>query len=386
MNKKLLSSMQRDGIDAMILCRPDNVAYATGFDTPLSYGASDSCVDGAFTYVIADAQRGTVTLLAADSCYGGAKANSFADRVVPFGTMHFFKDENYPNCLYDLMGAELDVALKGAKKVAVEYLAAPWFVYEAVNKRFDGATLDAQPYLDQLRVIKQPYEIERLRKVASALDAGHEEFKRQAREFEEGLTEYDVYFSVYKAIFGVSGKVTLTGDVATGERVGHLSGIAGPRDRVIQRGDNGIFDTSIRLDGYWCDCANTVTFGAKPSEVQLDYYKMVREVFDTGIAAMKPGNTLRGVDEIMKKVFNRYGHEPIVYSGHHVGCNVNEPPRILCYDQDTPIEPNMVVCLEPQNFSGKDDGIGVRLEHLILVTENGAEELNKFSWGYSDIC
>ena len=99
---------------------------------------------------------------------------------------------------------------------------------------------------------------------------------------------------------------------------------------------------------------------------------------------LKPGNTLRGVDEAMKKVFNRYGHEPIVYSGHHVGCNVNEPARILCYDPDTPIVPNMVVCMEPQNFSGTDDGVGVRLEHMILVTENGAEELNTFKWGFEE--
>ena len=385
MNTKLLQSMQKDGIDVMLLCRPDNVAYATGYESPLSYGASDSCVDGAFTYVIADALRGEIVLLASDSAYGGAKERSFADRVIPFGTMHFFRDEHYPDCLYELFDREAGKALAGAKKIAVEYLAAPWFAKAVVEKRFSGETVDAQAYLDRLRMVKMPYEIERLRLAAKALDAGHREFMRQAAEYHEGLTEYDVYFAVYQAIFGVAGKVVLTGDVATGPRVGHLAGISGPVDRKILPGDNGIFDTSIRLNGYWCDCANTVTFGAKPSDEELSYFKMVREVFETGIAALKPGNTLRGVDETMKKVFNRHGHEPCVYSGHHVGCNVNEPPRILCYDPDTPIEPNMVVCLEPQNFSEKDDGIGVRLEHLILVTETGAEELNTFSWGFNGL-
>lgn len=384
MNTKLIKSMQKDGIDVLFLCRPDNVAYATGFDTPLSYGASDSCVDGAFTYVIADALRGKITLLAADSCFNAAKANSFADEVLPFGTMSFFVDEHYPDCLYTLFADVAQKALKGAKRIAVEYLAIPWFAQKAIASLFEGETTDAQLYLDALRVVKQPYEIERLRKVAAALDAGHEEFMRQAANYREGLTEYDVYFAVYKAIFGVSGKVTLTGDVATGPRVGHLGGISGPVDRKILPGDNGIFDTSIRLNGYWCDCANTVNFGGKPSQKELDYFKMVREVFDTGLSLMKPGNTLRGVDEAMKKVFNRFGHEPCVYSGHHVGCNVNEPPRILCYDQDTPIVPNMVVCLEPQNFTEVDDGIGVRLEHLILVTPDGAEELNRFKWGLAD--
>ncbi len=384
MNTKLFGAMQKDNIDLMILCRPDNVAYVTGYDTPISYGASDSCVDGAFTYAVVDAQRGKVTMLAADCVFGSAKENSFADEVLPFGTMDFFEDKHYPQCLYSLFDDVLDGALKGAKRIAVEMLATPWFVKSAVDKRFSGETIDAQAWIDVIRMVKMPYEIERLRRAANALNAGHAEFMRQAREYREGMTEYDVYFAVYQAIFGAAGKVTLTGDVATGPRVGRLAGISGPVDRVIQRGDNGIFDTSIRLNGYWCDCANTVTFGAKPSEKELDYFKMVRDVFNTGLSMLKPGNTLRGVDEAMKKVFNRYGHEPIVYSGHHVGCNVNEPARILCYDPDTPIVPNMVVCMEPQNFSGTDDGVGVRLEHMILVTENGAEELNTFKWGFEE--
>ena len=385
MNTRLLAEMQKDQIDVLFLCRPDNVAYATGYESPLSYGASDSCVDGAFTYVIADALRGKVTLFAADNCVAAAKAQSFADEVIPFGTMNFFKDENYPQCLYQAFEAAASASLQGARKIATEFLAFPWFAKDMIASRFDGEIIDAQLWLDRVRMIKQPYEIERLRLAAKSLDAGHEEFMRQALNYHEGLTEYDVYFAVYQAIFGVAGKVVLTGDVATGPRVGHLAGISGPVDRKILPGDNGIFDTSIRLNGYWCDCANTVTFGAKPSQKELDYFKMVREVFNTGIAELKPGNTLRHVDETMKKVFNRYGHEPIVYSGHHVGCNVNEPPRILCYDPDTLIEPNMVVCLEPQNFSGQDDGVGVRLEHLILVGEKGPEELNQFHWGFEGL-
>ena len=108
MNTKLFGAMQKDNIDLMILCRPDNVAYVTGYDTPISYGASDSCVDGAFTYAVVDAQRGKVTMLAADCVFGSAKENSFADEVLPFGTMDFFEDKHYPQCLYSLFDDVLD--------------------------------------------------------------------------------------------------------------------------------------------------------------------------------------------------------------------------------------------------------------------------------------
>lgn len=383
MNENLFRYMHANNMDAMILCRPDNVMYVADFETPISYGPADNCANGALSYVIADAQRKRITLIVADSVMPAENTSLFIDEVIPFGTMHFFLNENYPNNLYEIIDTELEKALRGAKQIAVEFLAAPWFMRKAIERHFQRKVIDAQFHLDQLRMIKQPYEIERLRNAAAALDAGHLEFMRLASQFHEGMTEYEVYFSVYHAISKMAGKVTLTGDLATGPRMGRLSGVTGPHDRVILRGDNGIFDTSIRLNGYWCDCANTVTFGADPSKDEKECFKIVREVYHAGLDALKPGNTLLSVDQTMKDTFERFDRKPTVYSGHHVGCNVNEPPRILCYDPNTVIEPNMVVCLEPQDYSGENNGIGVRLEHLILITDEGAEEINKFPWGFS---
>ena len=68
------------------------------------------------------------------------------------------------------------------------------------------------------------------------------------------------------------------------------------------------------------------------------------------------------------------------FLGHQIGCNVNENPRFTFVD-DSVIEENMVVCIEPQMYTGKLGKTGVRLERMLHVTANGAVALNKFPWG-----
>ena len=48
---------------------------------------------------------------------------------------------------------------------------------------------------------------------------------------------------------------------------------------------------------------------------------------------------------------------------------------------DYVLEENMVVCIEPQMYTGKAGKTGVRLERMLHVTGNGAVELNHFPWG-----
>ena len=93
----------------------------------------------------------------------------------------------------------------------------------------------------------------------------------------------------------------------------------------------------------------------------------MRDAYEAGLEKLYPGNTLQDVDSAISGVYRKNGMEPAVYGGHQIGCGVNEKPRITCFGQDV-IEPDMVVCMEPQNYLNGAGQSGVRLEKVIHVT------------------
>ena len=384
MNERLLKSMLADGFDVLILCQSDNVAYTTGYEPPLPYCAADNVVNAPYAFSVIDAKEQSVTLIGCSFGCGDAKALSFADEVIIYNNFDFFEDIDSRKEMGKAIGEQLKKHLKGAKKVGIEETRLPVYVYRLIEQSAPGAEIaEAQQVLDYSRMVKQPWEIERIQYSCKIEDVGQETLRNYALNFSEGITEFEVYSGVLTNMYRAHGsRVTLTGDLATGPRIREIAGVKGPISRTIQRGDLGIFDMSIRVNGYWCDCSNTVVFGKEPSEEQLHYFKMVKEAFYAGFEKMVPGNRLYDVDKATADVFRAYGMEPIVYTGHQIGCNVNEVPRILSYtDKNIIIEPNMVVCLEPQNYSNDNGLTGVRLERVVQATESGPVALNEFQWG-----
>ncbi len=381
MNSRLYRYMNENNFDLLILCQPDNIAYCTGFDTPVSYGASDNTVNGAFTYAVVSAKEEHVTLIAADCCYGSAKAGALDFVTVEkFDTFDFFVEHDAYATLDAVMSAELKQHV-GVKRIGIEPMRFPYFLQDTVKNVFpDAQYIDANPLLVEARKVKSPYEIARIKRSVAIEDAGQLKLLEYARNF-NGESEFEIYSGVYKAMNEAAGRrVTLTGDFATGPRIRSLSGVVGPIERKIQRGDLGIFDMSIRVDGYWCDCTNTVCFGASPNAEQLKYFTMVKEAFNAGLEVLYPGTPIKALDKAVSDVFRKYGKEPVVYTGHQIGCNVNELPRLLCY-QDGVLEEDMVVCVEPQNYTNDDGNTGIRLEKVIHITKNGPVVLNQYPWG-----
>jgi len=376
-NTRIFDVMKKAGLDALIACRQDTVAYCAGYDTPQEYGATDNFIGGPFSYAFVDANQRKITLVV--SAWGGANAETtFADEIIPFDVFDFFGDVDCHGAQQAAL-AKAVAALKGAKKVGIEFTALPVQAYTELLK-LGCELVDAYPVLVESRKIKQPYEIERLRYICDIETYGMNCLMDMARNFTGG-TELEIFNRVIARMSEKHGKlVRETGDFATGPRSNKLSGVSPAINREIQVGDSGICDMSTRINGYCCDCANTVVFGAEPNAEQKQLFQIVRDAFNAAYEKLVPGNTFYQVDTAAKEMFNKYGKEPIVYTGHQLGTNVNEPPRIQCFETDV-IQPNMVVCIEPQNYTFDAGVTGVRLEHAVLITENGPETLTPFKWG-----
>jgi Xaa-Pro aminopeptidase len=149
---------------------------------------------------------------------------------------------------------------------------------------------------------------------------------------------------------------------------------AEPRASVIEPGVLVTIDWGARLEGYCSDCTRTFAVGEVGDEERA-VYDLVLRAQEAALGAVRPGPTGREVDAVAREIIADAGHgEHFGHGlGHGVGLEVHEGPR-LSKTGEAPLTAGMVVTVEPGVYlPGR---CGVRIEDLVLVTEDGAEVLN----------
>lgn len=219
------------------------------------------------------------------------------------------------------------------------------------------------------RVIKSDDEIEKISRSVEVCDVGQEALRRT---ISAGMTELDLWSQVCAAMESeVGGPVDLIADFVSGPRTAHVEGTAGPRR--LEHGDLVLADIVPVVEGYWGDsCATVAVPGAPPSEDAREAYGRVREVFDMAIASCGPGMTAGDLDALMREPLG-YPH----HSGHGIGVTVHEEPRVVP-GNPIQLEPGMVIALEPGLYT---ESVGIRLEQVVVVTNDGVEVLSGHSVG-----
>ena len=151
--------------------------------------------------------------------------------------------------------------------------------------------------------------------------------------------------------------------------------IMGPSDRVLEHGDVMIIDTGTVYDGYFCDFDRNYAFG-KASDVAKTAYDTVYRSTDAGFAAARPGATTTDVWQAMWSILEAGGARgnDVGRMGHGLGAQLTEWPSLTATD-NTPLEPGMVITLEP----GMEFAPGKMMVHEenIVITADGAEYLSK---------
>jgi Xaa-Pro aminopeptidase len=148
-----------------------------------------------------------------------------------------------------------------------------------------------------------------------------------------------------------------------------------PSGRTIRARDVVVMDFGGAFGGYFSDTTRTVVVGESPPGF-VEVYDAVREAQEGAIRAIVPGATAQDVDRAARSVIAAagYGERFIHRTGHGIGLEVHEPPYIV-EGNELALAPGMTFSVEPGIYL--EGRFGVRIEDIVVVTEAGADRLNR---------
>ena len=149
-----------------------------------------------------------------------------------------------------------------------------------------------------------------------------------------------------------------------------------PDDTPLREGDVVLFDVGCKKDGYCSDMTRSFFFKTV-SEKHREIYETVRAANAAAIAKIRPGVPLSALDQAARDLIAAKGYGPQFNHrlGHFIGLTEHEFGDVSAINH-TPAVPGMIFSIEPGIYLPKD--VGIRIEDLVLVTEDGCEVLNQF--------
>lgn len=241
--------------------------------------------------------------------------------------------------------------------------------------RTDLEFVDIREYLVALRMVKQPEELAAIQQAVDTTIQGLGQVMGR-------LDTYGYEFEIENDLTGLFRTQTASGHaftpiVASGKRAVTLHNVA--NDGKLRAGDLLVLDVGAEVSHYTADITRTVAMN-EPNKRQQEVYEAVLDVQRYAGTLLKPGTRLKeyeaAVEVYMGKklvelgLIKKTGHEDVrrYYphaTSHFLGLDVHDVG-----DYARPLEPGMVLTNEPGIYI-PEEGIGVRIEDDILITEKG---------------
>jgi Xaa-Pro dipeptidase len=320
--KQVIGSMQKKNIDCMVILKPENIRYLTGFRP-----SSSSIL------ILKD----NPILLASKIDREDASTSSMVNLEVykEFGDVKKF--------LTGKVGIE--------KSMTVE-------TYQKIAESFEVETSDI---VEISRSIKSDWEVKNIEK---ALQIAEKSFMKL--EFSGTEVELAAQLEYNMRING-SERASFESIMASGARTSLPHGT--PTFNKVQ--SPILVDWGAVYNNYSSDTTRTII----ETERQEEIFNIVKEAQKTAIKSIKPGVKSCEIDAAARNVITEYGYgESFIHStGHGVGLEIHEKPN-LSKNDEFKLEKGMVVTVEPGIYL--EGEFGVRIEDMILV-EKQAKVLNK---------
>ncbi|MDG2405855.1 MAG: Xaa-Pro peptidase family protein [Paracoccaceae bacterium] len=249
-------------------------------------------------------------------------------------------------------------------------------IYTLSSELGDVEMFDVTAQLQQIRMIKSPAEIAKLRHICGCVSAVFEGVPDWVA-VGMPLSEVFRHFKIKALHAGVDDVSYLVGSAGQG---GYRDIIAPPTDRALRNRDVLMLDTGSVWDGYFSDFDRNFAIGSASDPAHMAHHCLY-DATEAALAVVRPGIKAKDLYAAMDTVLRPdagsagdLGADDVGRYGHGLGIQLTEPPSHTNWDE-TVIQAGMALTLEPSILYG--DGYLMVAEENILVTETGAEVLSR---------
>jgi len=366
--KGLRKIIAEKNLDAIILTSLQNVAYYSGF-LYCSFGRPYACV-------VTD-KRNIVVSANIDAGQPGRRC---------YGENLIYTDwerDNYFKAIISLV--------KKVKKIGIEKDHLTMERYQNLKDSLgDPEIIDISPYTMLQRMIKSEEEIALINSGAKIADIGGEAL---VKEIKVGASEIDIAMAGRDAMEKAIAKYHPNSELRD-TWVWFQSGINtdGGHNPVTTRklkfGDILSLNTFPMISGYYTALERTLFVG-EVDDASMKAWEANVKVHRHGIKIIKPGVKCSEVTAELNNLFSELGylHRRTFGYGHSFGLLSpyygREGKLEFREDIETVLKPNMVVSMEPMIFipEGEPGAGGYREHDILVVNENGCEDITKFPFG-----
>lgn len=379
---RLMDLMKSEGLDAVIGTTAESVTYLSGF-----WAMSQWLRRGPQAYVLIPkdghqngaivANSGILDLVADQEIwipdirrYGFFSINTDPSATLDAADQHqkkLFGSEAYKGPIEALVAAMKERGLTKGKVGIDELGITPQYMEQLTAALPEVKFVRSFALLENVRAIKTPGEIERLRRSCRISEMAIDASLAVAKE---GITEREML----RTFFGshvANDALPVTGCIGFGNRSAMIN--VQPSDRKLARGDLIRFDVGGRYKHYRSDISRIASFG-EPSKKVMTYYKALEKGVLRAYEILKPGVKVSDVFNQVVETVRREGvpHYERSHVGHGIGIDGYDPPNIAGNFPGT-FEAGMVICIETPYY--ELGFAGLQVEDMMLITPTGVESL-----------
>ncbi|SNZ02641.1 Xaa-Pro aminopeptidase/Xaa-Pro dipeptidase [Persephonella hydrogeniphila] len=266
----------------------------------------------------------------------------------------------------------------GGERIGFEEDRTTIFFYKKlVNKegkkeeRLKGELIGYAGFFDEFRISKTEEEIQIIKEAVFKTD---KVFKQIVDYIPKAKNELDLRREIINSIFieGGTGE-SFPAIVASGKNsaIPHHE----TSYQKIEKNSPVLIDMGMVYRGYCSDFTRVVFYGKVDPEIEK-IYEIVKEAHLKAVEKVKAGVPVREIDEAARSVIKKYGYgDYFIHStGHGVGIEIHEPPRVSEKSEEI-LQENTVITIEPGIYIPEKGG--VRLENIVVVRKNSCEILTE---------
>ena len=344
---RLMAKLAEQDLSGFLVTKPSNVRYLTG------YTGSNGAVC-----------LGTAARFLTDFRYATSVAHLADEWQVEIVEQSLLADVN---ARFSELFAPERIGFEAA---ALSY--ADWRTLDEAARAAGTELVPCDHLVEDLRAVKDAEEAELIRRGAQLCAAI---YAWLAEDGLAGREEREVAWAIEQKAreLGAEG-VSFPSVVASGPNGALPHAVPGALE--IERSTLVVLDLGTLVGGYCSDC--TRTFATGPSDAQMmDVYETVLAAQEAALALVRPGQDCREVHETARRVIGDAGYGDFFNhgTGHGVGIDMHEEPRFRNGVGGELVAGN-VVTVEPGVYL--PERFGVRIEDLVLVTDDGHEVLTRF--------